>query len=151
MASRLDDVIVAAVAKAFKPAYLITAALALAAALVLVLGVRFRVAALATTTAVALLCATAVVIAIRVNDRDAPAPVVLADPCKDRQQPDSGGIFGAIQDFALDRLDRAACKFGSSREELVLALTDDAEDRKFKAKYHDDPRSLGGILEGLFG
>ena len=151
MANRLDDVIVAAVGKAFKPAYLITAALALAAALVLVVGVRFRAAALATTTAVALLCATWVVVAIRIDDRNRPAPVVLADPCQDRQQPDSGGIFGAIQDFALNRLDRAACEFGSSREELVLALADDAENKRFQAKYHEDPRSVGGILEGLFG
>jgi MFS family permease len=151
LAGRLDDVIVAAVAKAFKPAYLITAALALAAALVLVVGVRFRVAALATTTAVALLCATFVVVALRVDDRNRPAPVVIADPCQDREQPDSGGIFGAIQDFALARIDRAACKFGSSREELVLALADDAEDKRFQAKYHENPRSLGGILEGLFG
>jgi hypothetical protein len=60
-------------------------------------------------------------------------------------------LFGAIQDFALERLDRAACEFGSSREELVLALSDDAEDKRFKEKYHEDPRSLGGILEGLFG
>jgi len=151
MANRLDDVIVAAVAKAFKPAYLITAGLALAAALVLVVGVRFRMAALATTTAVALLCATWVVVAIRIDDRNRPAPVVLADPCQDRKQPDSGGIFGAIQDFALNRLDRAACEFGSSREELVLALADDAENKRFQAKYHEDPRSAGGILEGLFG
>jgi hypothetical protein len=151
MANRLDDVIVAAVAKAFKPAYLITAGLALAAALVLVIGVRFGRTALATTTAVALLCATAVVIALRIDDRNRAEPVVLADPCKDRKQPDSGGLFGAIQDFALERLDRAACEFGSSREELVLALADDAEDKRFKEKYHEDPRSLGGILEGLFG
>jgi hypothetical protein len=151
MANRLDDVIVAAVAKAFKPAYLITAGLALAAALVLVVGVRFGVAATATTTAVALLCATAVVIALRIDDRHRAEPVVLADPCQDRKQPDSGGLFGAIQDFALERLDRAACEFGSSREELVLALADDAEDKRFQEKYHEDPRSIGGILEGLFG
>ncbi len=151
MTNRLDDVIVAAVAKAFKPAYLITAAIALAAALVLVVGVRFRATALAITTAVALLCATAVVIAIRINDREAPEAVVLADPCQERKQPDSGGIFGAIQDFALKRIDRAACEFGSSREELVLALADDQENKRYQAKYHEDPRSLGGVLEGLFG
>lgn len=151
MTDRLDDVIVAAVAKAFKPAYLITAGLALFAALVLVVGVRFSVAALATTTAVALLCATAIVAAIRIYDRDAPAPVVIADPCKERQQPDSGGLFGAIQDLALKQLDKAACNFGSSREELVLALADDQENKRFQAKYHENPRSLGGILSGLFG
>jgi hypothetical protein len=151
MANRLDDVIVGAVAKAFKPAYLITAGLALAAALVLVIGVRFGRTALATTTAVALLCATAVVIALRIDDRNRAEPVVLADPCKDRKQPDSGGLFGAIQDFALERLDRAACEFGSSREELVLALADDDENKAFQAKYHHDPRSAGGILKALFG
>jgi hypothetical protein len=32
-----------------------------------------------------------------------------------------------------------------------MALADDEEYERFKAKYHEDPRSAKGIIEGLFG
>ena len=49
----------------------------------------------------------------------------IEDPCQDRDLPDTGGIGGFFQDLSLEALDRAACEFGSSREELLLALFDD--------------------------
>jgi hypothetical protein len=148
MADRIDGVVVAAVAKAFKPAYLITAGLALLAALVLVLGASVRLGAIAATAALA---AAAVFGAVALDRREGADRVAIANPCDDRPQPDSGGFFGAIQDFALNRLDNAACEYGSSREELVLAIADDAEYERYKAKYDVDPRSAGDILGGLFG
>ena len=75
----------------------------------------------------------------------------IASPCLDRKLPETGGLFGVLQDSALILLDKAACGYGSSREELVMALADDAEYKRFKEKYHADPRSAKGILEGLFG
>ncbi|MBX5441263.1 MAG: MFS transporter [Solirubrobacteraceae bacterium] len=148
IAERVDDVIVAAVAEAFRPAYLITGGLALLAALVLVLGARVRLAAIGATAAVA---AAAVAGAVALDRERRPEPVVIADPCHDRETPGSGGVLGFLQDRALELLDRAACEYGSTREELVLALADDAEHERFKRVYGVDPRSARGILDGLFG
>ena len=75
--------------------------------------------------------------------------MVIADPCEDRALPDTGGITGFLQDRALDLLDGAACRFGSSREALVLALADEGDARAYQAKYGVDPRSTRGILEGV--
>jgi hypothetical protein len=148
VATRLDDVIVDAVASAFRPAYLITGAIALLGALVLVLGAAVPLRALA---AAGVIAAAAIVAAVAVNHAKAPPPVRIASPCLDRSLPSTGGLTGLLQDSALILLDKAACGYGSTREELVLALADDAENRAFQAKYHEDPRSAGGIIKGLFG
>ena len=79
----------------------------------------------------------------------APDPVVIADPCAPRAMPETGGIDGFVQDQALAALDRAACRHGSSREALALALADEDEARAYKAEYGVDPRSTGGLLDVL--
>jgi hypothetical protein len=45
----------------------------------------------------------------------------VADPCRGRTYP-GGGIDAAIQRVVLDGLDGAACRLGTSREQLVLSL-----------------------------
>jgi len=75
--------------------------------------------------------------------------VTIADPCQPRASPGSGGITGFLQDQALKLLDAGACRVGSSREELVLALADADEAKAFQRKYGVDPRSVGGILQAL--
>jgi Major Facilitator Superfamily len=80
-----------------------------------------------------------------------PEPVQIADPCQPRDLPSTGGIEGALQDAALVALDRAACRFGSSREELALALVDDHAREDFEREYGVDPRSVGGLLGGVLG
>jgi hypothetical protein len=45
----------------------------------------------------------------------------LADPCKPRTFPGSG-IDATVQRVVLDGLSGAACKLGTTREELVLSL-----------------------------
>ena len=62
-----------------------------------------------------------------------PEPVTIANPCRPRDLPSTGGIDGAIQDVALAALDRAACHNGSSREELALALVDESARRRTSA------------------
>jgi hypothetical protein len=74
---------------------------------------------------------------------------VIADPCQDRDLPDIGGIDGFLQDRALEALDSAACRFGSSREELALALADEDHARAYERAHGVDPRSVGGLLEAL--
>jgi hypothetical protein len=75
--------------------------------------------------------------------------VTIADPCAPRQLPATGGIDGLVQDAALRALDRAACRYGSSREELALALADADDARAFRAAHGVDPRSPGGLLDVL--
>ncbi len=149
MAQRVDDVLVNAVGDAFRSAFLVTGGLALLAALVLVVGAAVPLAAVA---AAAALGVAAVAAAVLLDRSERPAEVAIQSPCvADRDLPDSGGIAGLLQDGALILLDRAACGFGSSREELVLALADEDEARRFEERYGEDPRSAGGLLGSLLG
>jgi hypothetical protein len=52
---------------------------------------------------------------------------------------------------ALVALDRAACRFGSTREELALALVDPEARADYEREYGVDPRSIGGLLSGVLG
>ena len=79
----------------------------------------------------------------------APDPVVIADPCAPRDLPATGGIDGLVQDAALVALDRAACRYGSSREELALAMADEDHARDYRERHGIDPRSTDGLLDLL--
>jgi hypothetical protein len=69
----------------------------------------------------------------------------------ERPLPQSGGITGAIQQEALRMLDEAACKAGSTREELALALFNRTRAREFEERYGVDPRSTIPLLSLLGG
>ena len=144
LATRADEMLVAAVQDAFAPAFAICGVLALLAAL-LVIRLDGRVLA---AGAAALVLAGGAALA---KPELEPEPVVLANPCQDRELPDTGGLEGALQDAALVALDRAACRFGSSREELALALVDPDARADYEREYGVDPRSVGGVLSGLLG
>jgi hypothetical protein len=58
---------------------------------------------------------------------------------------------GFIQDRALQALDAGACRLGSSREELVLALANEEDAERFRDRHGFDPGSLGGLIGGLIG
>jgi hypothetical protein len=81
----------------------------------------------------------------------APATVQLRDPCKGRDLPGAGGITGFLQDRGLQVLDAAACRLHASREELVLALADEQDRRRFIKRHGVDPRSPASLLGGLLG
>ena len=162
LAGDLDDVVLAAVDAAFSPAFAVTGGMALLAALVLLPGlrrregvgtfVRARQGLQAGALGGALLVAAAVPAGYAVAERDLkPQPVQIADPCKDRERDSIGGVEGLAEDVALTALDRAACRFGSSREELVLALFDDASRREYEREHGVDPRSLEDLLRGIAG
>jgi MFS family permease len=149
----LDDVVTGAVRQAFRSTFIVTSALALAAALILLSGALGAAAlvrrAIAGAGAAAALSAGGYGIAYAASSQ---TTVPIRDPCQDRQLPDTGGITGQIQDISLAALDRAACSFGSSREELLLALFDDRLQRKFEQEHGVNPRSalsLGPALLGL--
>lgn len=185
---RADGTLIAAVDGAFRPAFLITGALALLATLLAIptAGAVRRAAAMAaeldaadaagrtaaagsgpaeggptsrpspgpawrgglvagTVCAGALALAGAQVIAAHSTRPD---PVVIADPCVKRDLPSTGGIGGVVQDVALRGLDRAACNFGSSREELALAIANEKQAKRYEERYGTDPRSVSALLNG---
>jgi hypothetical protein len=155
LAGTLDNVITGAVRDAFRIAFVITAAFALAAALVMLWGAVAPGAwiarrAVAGAAAVAIAAGAVYAVAFAGSERER---IPIADPCTaDRDLPDTGGLGGELQDFALSRLDDAACELGSSREELLLALFDDDAAQRFEDKYGEDPRSpltLGPAILGL--
>jgi Major Facilitator Superfamily len=155
LADELDEIVLAAVDEAFSPAFAITGGMALLAAIVLLLG-RRRGGPAGTLRASAVLAALAVSLALPAAYAIArtqlePEPVEIADPCEDRERDSVGGVEGAAEDVALDALDRAACDFGSSREELVLALVDDESRRAYEREHGVDPRSLEDLLRGIVG
>jgi Major Facilitator Superfamily len=80
-----------------------------------------------------------------------PEPVQIADPCQPRDRRSAGGLEGLAEDVVLKALDRAACRFGSSREELVLALFDDKTRREYEKEHGVDPRQLENLLKAAIG
>jgi len=146
---RADETLTEGVTEAFAPAFLITGAIALLGALG-VLPARRRVRA--AFAAAAVLAAAVPLAGAVLEPRVEPEPVAIADPCTvHRDLPSTGGLEGAAQDAVLIGLDRAACRFGSSREELALALADEDEARAYERRYGVDPRSLRSLLGGALG
>jgi hypothetical protein len=141
MFERVEEAFVRAAGDAFRWAFLVAAALAFAGALLLVSAATVRIAAAAVAAGIVVIGAQALV-----HRREAPEQVAISDPCHARPLPDSGGITGALQRIVLRGLDRAACRFDASREELLLAIADDAEAKRFERRHGVDPRSLRAIL-----
>jgi MFS family permease len=148
MAKKTDDTLVLAVGEAFRTAFLVTGALALLAAIALVpRSPRLQRLALAGGA-----CAVVLPLGyLGLHKAVAPKPVAIRDPCQRRDLPNTGGLEGFIQNRAIEVLDTTACRAGSSREELVLALADDADRRRFEREHGVDPRSLSTLLSGLLG
>ena len=146
LTERADETLLAGIDDAFRLAFAIAGALALVGAFaVLPREARARNAALAATVAALALPAAHAVARPALE----PEPVVIADPCAPRSLPATGGIDGFVQDAALTALDRAACRFGSSREELALALADEDEARAYERAHGVDPRSAEAVLDIL--
>ncbi|MET0730014.1 MAG: MFS transporter [Solirubrobacterales bacterium] len=152
LGDRLDDVVTGAVRSAFRQTFIVTAALALLATLILLSGALVPGAitrpAVTAAAIAALAAAAGYGVAYASSSRET---VQIGDPCQDRQLPDTGGIGGALQDLSLAALDRAACSFGSSREELLLALFDDRLQHKFEQEHGVNPRSLFSLGPALLG
>jgi hypothetical protein len=154
LGARLDDVVTGAVRTAFRLAFGATALMALLAAIVLLEGFlaagRLRMRTVAACLAAAAAGVAGYAVAFADSERE---QVAIQDPCNaEREDPGSGGITGFLQDRSLEALDRAACGYGSSREELLLALVDEDEREDFERRYGEDPRevtSIGGAILGL--
>jgi hypothetical protein len=147
LSARADETLVSGLNEAFAPAFLVCGALALLAALAVRPPPRGRPARAALAAALAALALAAG--QALAAPRAAPEPVTIANPCRPRDLPSIGGIEGTLQDAALMALDRAACRFGSSREELALALANETQARAYRRTYGVDPRSVSDLLGGL--
>lgn len=147
---RLDSVLLRAINEAFRLAFLICGGLAALAALVLAATagrVPSPLVAAAAGLAVLFVVGQA---AIAADSR--PAAVTIADPCDaERDVPDSGGLGGLLQKSALAALDQLACDHGSTREELALALADDAEAERYERRYDVDLGFVRGLVEDFAG
>jgi len=149
LGTRIDETLTQAVVDAFKPAFVITGGLALLAALILTPWppAPKAVPALAGAALLAVLAPAANAAA---DAALGPQRVAILDPCTAKRRPPStGGISGVLQDRALNLLDATACRLGSSREELVLALADEDDAKRFQDEHGVNPRSVRDVLEGL--
>lgn len=151
MADRLDATLVRAVDEAFRPAFLITGALALIAAALLAAPLVTRSGAGRRTTVAAAAVAALALPLVQAIAAPAAAPArgEIKDPCRGRGLPGTGGLGGFLQDAGLVALDRAACKFGTSREELALAIADPDEALAYERRHGVDPRSASDLLGGI--
>jgi predicted MFS family arabinose efflux permease len=147
LGKKADDTLIEAVAESFRLAFVITAALALLAALATLPSPARRLPLARVAAAAALVPVAYVVLHLVLS----PTPVKIANPCDERALPASSGVPGLVQDAGLVTLDRLACNFGSSREQLVLALADKAERERYKREHGVDPLAGGSLLRGLLG
>jgi MFS family permease len=145
LGQRADEMLVTAVGEAFRSSFLLAGAAGLLAAALLIAGTQL--AAMAAAGAVAIGTPVAY---LALHRAIAPSPPAILDPCNaQRTLPKTGGVSGFLQDQALKLLDSTACKVGSSREELVLALADKDEAKRFRREHGVDPRSAAGLLQLL--
>jgi MFS family permease len=145
LTERADEVLVAGVNDGFSTAFLVGAGLALLAALILIpAALGYSLVGVRPALALGAVCVAALAVGAYAwaADRGRPEEVVIADPCEDRDSPGSGGVTGFLQDAALQALDEVACRAGSSREELVLAMVDEDAARDYERRYDVDPRSV---------
>jgi MFS family permease len=141
----IESTFVAAARNAFRNAFLIAAALAFAAAALLVVDAR-RAALAAIVVGGCVAGAQALV-----DHYAAPKTYALGKPCAPRPLPHSGGLGGLTQDVVLAAADRTACKLDATREELVLAIADKSEGKRFEREHGVDPSAIGSILRALAG
>jgi hypothetical protein len=147
LGKRADDTLITAVGNAFRSSFVIAGIAGFLGALLLLAGVRLAAVAVSAALAVGAPLAYAAL-----YKSQAPKPPEIQDPCHaNRQAPNVGGLTGFLQRGVLALLDQAACRLGSSREELVLALADKEDAKRFQEKHGVDPRSVGGLLGGLLG
>jgi hypothetical protein len=83
----------------------------------------------------ALVVAAVVLLVVELaNGAAGPVSPSLARPCQPRAPFSGGGLSGVVQRVVLEGLDGAACKLGTTREELVLSLSPSTTSRRWDRK-----------------
>jgi hypothetical protein len=73
----------------------------------------------------------------------------IANPCAARAAFPGSGVDATVQRVVLDGLDGAACRLGTSRERLVLALAGDSSQRLPNDRATIDAAVRAGLLRAL--
>ena len=73
----------------------------------------------------------------------------IANPCAQRAAFPGSGLDATVQRVVLDGLDGAACRLGTSRERLVLALAGDSSQRLPNDRATIDAAVRAGLLRAL--
>ncbi len=73
----------------------------------------------------------------------------IENPCVQRAPFPGSGLDATVQRVVLDGLDGAACRLGTSRERLVLALAGDASQRLPGKRASTDAAVRAGLLRAL--
>lgn len=73
----------------------------------------------------------------------------IADPCEPRTTFSGHGFDAAVQRIVLDGLDGAACRLGTSREQLVLSIAGDPHMRVHASDAHVAAAVRAGVLRAL--
>jgi hypothetical protein len=61
-----------------------------------------------------------------------PVSPTIARPCRPHPPFTGGGVSGTVQRVVLEGLDGAACRLGTTREELVLSLSPSSKSRRWE-------------------
>ena len=73
----------------------------------------------------------------------------IANPCAERAPFPGSGLDATVQRVVLNGLDGAACRLGTSRERLVLALAGDSSQRLPNDRATIDAAVRAGLLRAL--
>ena len=99
---------------------------------------------------VAVLAAVGVVLIVGeiVQGSRNPTPAI-ANPCARRAPFPGSGFDATVQRVVLDGLDGAACRLGTSRERLLLALAGDSSQRLPRSRKAVEAAVRAGLLRSL--
>jgi hypothetical protein len=92
---------------------------------------RRRVPAPIAVLAALILGAVILVVVELANGATEPVSPQIARPCRPHPPFTGGGVTGTIQRVVLEGLDGAACRLGTTREELVLSLSPTSKSRRW--------------------
>jgi hypothetical protein len=106
-------------------------------------------AATAAIVALALLLLAGVVLVASELIEGSSRTVAIASPCEERAVFPGSGLDATIQRVVLDGLDGAACRLGTSRERLVLALAGNSSERLPAGQARTDAAVRAGLLRAL--
>jgi hypothetical protein len=97
------------------------------------LNVR-RVSPPVAVLAALILGAVILVVVELANGATEPVSPQIARPCRPHPPFTGGGVSGTVQRVVLEGLDGAACRLGTTREELVLSLSPSSSSRRWSRR-----------------
>jgi hypothetical protein len=97
----------------------------------------------------ALLVAGVLLVASEVLQGSNESSAAIANPCAERAPFPGSGLDATVQRVVLDGLDGAACRLGTSRERLVLALAGDSSQRLPNDPTTIDAAVRAGLLRAV--